>query len=402
MALLTKKSGVVDLTYQITKPFIKNNQQEELYQLAASLADDFQARASLVDETGTFPFQNFKELKEAQYLKLTVPKNYGGNHISLYELLLLQERIAEGDASTALCIGWHLGVIYDLREKRLWKEPQFEKLCRNIVEQKVLINRAATEPATGSPTRGGKPETIAHKRNGKWILNGRKTFTSMAVALDFSLITATLEETEEVGVFLVDHKQKGVNVEENWDMLGMRGTRSDDLVLNEVELPLDSLVELDSPNLNEIPRAWLLHIPACFLGVAIAARNYAVDFAEQYQPNSLPHPIKDVPEVQRKIGEIELELLKARHVLYNIAYRWDTEPEKRKEMGGELAAAKHIAVNSANRVVDLAMRVVGAQSLKRSNPLQRYYRDVRAGIHNPPMDDAVISLLAKKAFRKER
>jgi alkylation response protein AidB-like acyl-CoA dehydrogenase len=97
---------------------------------------------------------------------------------------------------------------------------------------------------------------------------------------------------------------------------------------------------------------------------------------------------------------MDLELLKARHVLYSVAQRWDTEPDKREGMGGELAAAKHIAVNSANKVVDLAMRIVGAKSLQKSNPLQRYYRDVRAGLHKPPMDDAVISLLAKQALQQ--
>ncbi|MFP9202776.1 acyl-CoA dehydrogenase family protein, partial [Enterococcus faecalis] len=64
----------------------------------------------------------------------------------------------------------------------------------------------------------------------------------------------------------------------------------------------------------------------------------------------------------------------------------------------ELGAAKHIVTNAALSVVDKAMRIVGAKSLERTNPLQRYYRDVRAGLHNPPMDDAVIHKLAAEAF----
>lgn len=67
-------------------------------------------------------------------------------------------------------------------------------------------------------------------------------------------------------------------------------------------------------------------------------------------------------------------------------------------MGPELAAVKHSVTNSSLKVVDLAMRVVGAGSLSIKNPLQRYYRDVRAGLHNPPMDDMTIKLLAKNAI----
>jgi alkylation response protein AidB-like acyl-CoA dehydrogenase len=121
-----------------------------------------------------------------------------------------------------------------------------------------------------------------------------------------------------------------------------------------------------------------------YIGIAQAASAYAVQFASEYSPNTLPGPIKDVPEVQRKVGEIELEIFKAREVLFSVARKWVLNPNNRLHMNHELAAVKHIATNSANRVVDLAMRVVGARSLSEKSPLQRYFRDVRAGLHNPP------------------
>ncbi|WP_314733404.1 acyl-CoA dehydrogenase family protein [Anaerobacillus sp. CMMVII] len=68
-------------------------------------------------------------------------------------------------------------------------------------------------------------------------------------------------------------------------------------------------------------------------------------------------------------------------------------------MRAELGAVKHSVVNHAIKIVDLAMRVTGARSLSEKNPLQRYYRDVRAGLHNPPMDDATILLLADDAIQ---
>ena len=69
-------------------------------------------------------------------------------------------------------------------------------------------------------------------------------------------------------------------------------------------------------------------------------------------------------------------------------------------MTNELGAVKYTITNSAIDIVDKAMRIVGAKSLQRQNPLQRYYRDVRAGLHNPPMDDVTILKLAQTAIQK--
>ncbi|MCA1064267.1 acyl-CoA/acyl-ACP dehydrogenase [Rossellomorea aquimaris] len=384
------------------EPYIQNDRQRKLLELAGGLADVFSERGEGYDREDVFPYENFNDLKKKGYGTLTLPKEYGGEEISLYELVMIQERLATGDAATALSIGWHLGGLMEMTENRIWDEEVFKGLCEEIVTNKALINRAATEPATGSPTRGGLPQTKAVKTEKGWLLNGRKTFTSMARVLDYSLVSATIGDSEEKGFFLVNHHVQGVKVEETWDTISMKGTGSDDLVLLDVELPLSALVERDSVNprgKNDVPKAWLLHIPACYIGVAIAARNYAVRFAKEYSPNSLPGPIKDVPEVQRKIGEIELELFKARQILYSVADKWGREPAKRRNMASELASVKHVVTNSAFHIVDEAMRIVGARSLFRSNPMQRYYRDVRAGLHNPPMDDMVISLLAKDALK---
>jgi alkylation response protein AidB-like acyl-CoA dehydrogenase len=383
--------------------YLQNDRQRKLLEMTGELADAFSARAERFDREETFPFENFSDIKKSDYVSLSIPKEYGGEEISLYELVMLQERLATGDAATSLSIGWHLGGLMELSENRPWKEGTFKSLCAKVIEDKALINRAATEPATGSPTRGGLPETKAVQTEEGWKLNGRKTFTSMARVLDYSLVSARLGETEEKGFFLIDHSQEGVSIEETWDTISMKGTGSDDLILRDVAVSRNALVERDSDTCHsreELPKAWLLHIPACYIGVAIAARNEAITFAKEYSPNSLPGPIKDVPEVQRKIGEIELELFKARRILYSVADKWDKEPDKRHEMAAELASVKHIVTNSAFRIVDTAMRIVGARSLFKSNPMQRYYRDVRAGLHNPPMDDMVISMLAGKALKE--
>ncbi|SHM53806.1 acyl-CoA dehydrogenase family protein [Gracilibacillus kekensis] len=361
------------------------------------LSEIFAERANQVDEDALFPHENFEDIKENGLLALTVPKEYGGSGIDLVEFLQVQQQLAKGDGPTALSLGWQLGVILEQAENRNWSKENFEKVSRLIVEERALINLAQTEKATGSPSRGGIPTTIAKKEQNGWRINGAKSFTSMAVALDYSIVTVDVNQTGTKGYVLIDHSLPGVKVNETWDSISMRATKSDDLILENVFVAEDALLFEETPQ-KPFPKGWYLQIPAVYLGIAEAARDYAIKFASDFQPITLPHPIKEVPEVRRKIGEIELELVKAREVLYGVATKWVEHPETRSQLGAELQAAKHIVTNSANTIVDLAMRIVGARSLSAKNPLQRHFRDVRAGLHNPPTDDAIVYNLAKNVL----
>ncbi|PLS18162.1 acyl-CoA dehydrogenase [Bacillus sp. M6-12] len=375
-------------------PFFRTKEQKEMIQELESVIRNFSGRAQELDETGAFPFKNIEELKKSGYTKLTLPKQYGGQGGSLYDYLLAQERIARECGPTALSIGWHVGIVLNLTEKKTWKPEALRELFQEV-SKGALLNSAASEPQTGSPTRGGRPATTAVKQGKSWIINGRKNYTSMAPVLDYFLVSAWVPEEETIGWFLIHREVPGVSIDDTWDMISMQGTGSHDLVLENVAVEDKYFVERQSG--IKKGEGWLLHIPACYIGIAAAARDYAIEFAKTHSPNSLPGPIRDLPNVQRTIGEIEIQLKQARHFLYSVAEKWENT-ENRELLTTDLAAVKFSVTNSAISIVDKAMRVVGAKSLQRNNPLQRYYRDVRAGLHNPPMDDAVITMAAKSVL----
>lgn len=385
----------------MTISFAKTDRHQELINLVGGLADKFSETADYYDRSGKFPFEHINQLKKIGYHLYSLPSAHGGKEISLYEFLLMQERLAEGNASTALAIGWHLGVLIELGENTRLKKEVYEYLV-NKVRQGSLINRANTEPQTGSPTRGGRPQTSASKKGNHWIITGKKTYTTMAPALDLFIVTAAIEGSQTVGEFLIPKETLGVSIEESWHTISMRGTGSHTLVLDKVSVPDYSLIDTVAGRKTMV-NGWWLFIPACYLGIANAARNYAVQFAKTHSPNSIKGTIQDLPNVQRLIGSLELDLIQARHFLYSVADKWDLTPiSERKHIAHELSAVKHAVTNTAISVVDQAMRVVGAQSIFEENPLQRYYRDVRAGLHNPPMDDATITLLASHAFASSK
>ncbi|WP_146553183.1 acyl-CoA dehydrogenase family protein [Rummeliibacillus sp. SL167] len=381
----------------VLKNFIQNSEQQHVIDQLNSLKEAIQQRGEYADRENTFPLDNFKDLSSIQYNQLTLPKEYGGKGFGIYDMILFQETLASFDGATALAIGWQLSVVGEIYEKKIWSEEHLKQFAKEIVNDHALVNRAVSEAITGSPTRGGRPGTNAELIDGKWHITGRKSFTTLSYALTHFLTAAWIEEKNTVGFFLIPSHTEGVSIEENWDVLSMRGTASHDLVLDHIVLPKDALVEInDGPRGNNV-NGWVLHIPAVYLGIAQAARDYALHFANTYSPNSLPGPIAELPHVQEKIGLIELKLLNARHFLYSVASKFE-DPATHATITDELGAAKYIVVNSAIEIVDLAMRIVGAKSLQTSNPLSRYYRDVRAGLHNPPMDDMTIAKLAKRAL----
>ncbi|MBO7745066.1 acyl-CoA/acyl-ACP dehydrogenase [Paenibacillus sp. MWE-103] len=375
--------------------YIRNEKEEARVRKIEALAARFAERAERHDREGSFPFDNFADLREAGYLSITVPKEYGGEEASLRELVLLQERLAYGDGSTALAVGWHVGQLLHLRTTRKWPDAAFAGLCRDIVADGAMINTFASEAATGSPSRGGRPETAAvPAEGGGWRITGRKTFSTLSPILDRFVVTAYIPDEDATGEFLV-RRGDGVTIVETWDTLGMRATGSHDVVLDGAYAAPEC--RLTGKGTDD-GAGWMLHIPACYMGIAFAARDFALNFARTYRPNTMDKPIAALPPVQQQIGEMEIALRSARALLYEAADRWDREPEGRTSLKPELGLAKYAVTNNALRIVDLAMRIVGGASLSRSHPLERYYRDVRAGLHNPPMDNAVVANLAAAAL----
>lgn len=425
--------------------FVRNEREAKLVDWADRLAERFAERAAKHDREGSFPFENFEELKAAGYAKLTLSEQQGGDGVSLYEWLLVQERIARGDGSTALSAGWHGGMMLHYRETDIWPEPSYSNFCRDVAGSGAMINKFASERATGSPTRGGRPQTIAVRADGGWKLSGRKTYSTLSPLLTDYIVSAGIENSPEVGDFIIRlgaqggeaasssaspfdadgtflpdieeiaqraqaseqraaelREAAGVTLEETWDTLGMRATGSHDIVLDEVFVPDEQVMGIYAPGQSKSSvddgDGWMLHIPACYLGIAYAARDYALNFAKNYTPNSLKEPIATLPHIRQWIGQIDSELRLARTALYDIADRWDRLPDERSTMRPEFGWVKYNATHLAAQVVDKAMKIVGGASLSRSVPLERYYRDVRAGLHNPPMEDAVLQSLARTAL----
>jgi alkylation response protein AidB-like acyl-CoA dehydrogenase len=377
--------------------------------LARDLAGRFAERAAQHDREGSFPFKNFEDLRDAGFMRLTVPRTHGGFEASLRDYLDVQEELAGGDGSTALAFMMHAKLFGQQRDGPSYPEHWFAEFCRGAVEHGWTCNTVATEEGLGSPAGGGTPATVARPVEGGWVLDGRKTFTTMAPILHYFIVLAGIEVPgdgpPEIGNFVVYRDDPGVRIEPTWDSLGMRATGSDDFVLESCRIPADRLVTRRGAGLPEARAAaglaWFaLGIAATTIGVARAALDYAAGFARERTPNN-QQTIAEFPGVRTRLARAALLIHRSGVLVDDAARAWETRNEAAAGAAGLLAPVERIAaakidtLNNCIEAVDLCMRVVGGVSLDRRRPIERYYRDVRAGLHNPPLEDRALEMLAR-------
>ncbi|MEN9938737.1 MAG: hypothetical protein RLZZ387_5316 [Chloroflexota bacterium] len=386
--------------------------QQRVVALADDLAARFARRAELCDRDGAFPQENYADLAASGYLRLVVPTEYGGEGADLLDLVLAQEHLARGDGGTAMAVDMTVHMIGRLRETRAWPEPLFAEVCRAIAEEGALINAAATEPELGSPSRGGLPATAATPVEGGYRVTGRKLFVSMAPALRYFVVSVALPPADDAPLgatanVIIERGVPGLHLEDTWsDALSLRTSGSYDVVLEDVFVAEDRVVDRQPvgqapvlSNKSPVSLAWFaLTLSAVYLGIGQAASDAIRAYARSRVPTALGRPIATLPNIQRHVGEIEIPLAAARAVLHQTARRWVERPDLRERMSPEVATAKYLCTNAAATATDQALRIAGGFGITRRLPLERYFRDARAGLTHPPNDDAALEMVGRAAL----
>jgi len=381
---------------------------QRLVALAGRLADDFATRADEHDRENTFPFENFEAMKEANYTSLPIPEELGGLGGTLLDLCLCQERLARGDASTALAVNMHLFAIGSMAEQAAMTNPQGMLMAGMLAQQHWIIGGGFTEAEIGG--NWGFPTTKAVRQDHEgvpgFVLNGRKTFTSMAPIIDFFAInTSTTDEDGKpvIGMFTVPRATEGIEIVETWDTMSMRATASHDMVIKDAWVPAASLVGMREPGDADVGANIILSwfcgsVGSVYLGVAIGARDFAYDWAKTRKPVLFERPISHFPGVQFHAADIEIELAAARAVVRQTVQEWLDGGLRERDDLARIVLMKYIATNTAVRVVDQAMGIVGAPGIFRRHPMQRFYRDVRPGPFHPMTNDVARELIGKTAL----
>jgi alkylation response protein AidB-like acyl-CoA dehydrogenase len=362
--------------------------------LAKELANAFAKRAAEADKRGELSSEDVQDLKTSGYLGLSVPRALGGYGASLRDCVAAQLELAQGSGSTALVAVMTLHLMGYVRETQPWPLSLYEHLCHEVATG-ALINAVASEPRLGSPSRGGLPDTFVEKQGDTLVVNGHKTWVTGGKHLDHLLVRLRLNE-DAVNVW-IPASTPGLRWENTWaDSLSLRASDSHDLYLENVRVPEQHILE--TPQTKSAPNIWFpLLIAATYLGIALAARNETIRYALERVPTALGKAIATLPDVQRKIGEIDLALQTAQTFLLHTASEWSGKGDAQTFLP-KAVAAKHLSIETALQVTDKALRLVGAAGLGKDLGLERYFRDVRAGLMHPPSAEAGLELIGRTAL----
>ncbi len=367
--------------------------QSELLALAATLGrDKFAPRAGQVDRDAVFPFENYADMQQAGLLRICVPQQYGGWGADFATYVMVAAEIGRHCGATALTLNMHVsstmwtGFIADdldmTPEQRSSHEEHRVMHYRRIVEQGKIYSQPFSE---GGAAAAGKAPfgTLARKVQGGYVVNGKKIFASLAGAADYYGILCTLDTpgaTQRDALYLaVDRTLPGVTVSGDWDPLGMRGTVSRNLVFEDVFVPESERLMpegLYAQAASRWPHMFATLSPT-YMGIAQAAYDFTVQYLRGEVPGTPAVKRRMYPTKQVAVAEMKVKLEQTRAIFLQNARAARVDPSKEIRLG--LYAAHYTIMENANDICRLAVRTCGGQSMLKSLPLERMYRDSRCG-----------------------
>lgn len=368
--------------------------------LTESLIDRCGQRAAGYDRDNRFFSEDFEELRQAGYLLLTVPREFGGHGLSLLQTCHEQRRLAYRAPATALATNMHLSWVGVAADLYRLGDTSLTWLLEEAAAGEVF---AAGHGEVGNDLPGLLSTATAERVDGGYRFTGRKMFGSLSPVWTrlgiHAMDTSDPEHPMVVHAFM-PRDAEGYEIKQTRDTLGMRAARCDDTILNGTFVP-DRYIGrtvpagvLD-PFLSSI-FAWAdLMFGNVYYAIALRARDLAVASARKRTALAVSRTMAYHPEIQHMAAQISLEIEAVGPHLDQIARDWSDGVDHGQSWASKIVAARYHAVESAKRVVDLAMDISGGAGMFKTNELERLYRDVRAGGFHPANAALVHEIVGK-------
>ena len=342
--------------------------------LARELAPRFAARAAAYDAEDRFVAENFAELRAHHAFSAGVPAELGGGGASYRDLCEMLRLLAHGCSATALAFSMHTHILASTVWRWRHQGAPVEPFLRRVAaEELVLVSTGGSDFLNGSGT--------AEKVEGGYRVNARKIFGSGSPSGHVLMTMAVYEDPKDgptVLHFPVPMDAPGVKVCDNWRTLGMRGTGSNDVLLENVFVP-DAAVGVRRPPGRWVPVFYVIYsvafplVYSVYLGVAEAARDLAVREAGRRRAEAT---------TQMLAGELDTELTVARLAVKSMIDAADTD---RIDVNttNTVAIGRTLAGKAVVRACEKAMELAGGAGFYRALGLERLFRDAQAARYHP-------------------
>lgn len=325
--------------------------------------------AASIDINEEIPQDLINKLADIGLLGTAFPEKYGGGGFGEYGFCIAQEEITKACGSTAAFIGAHQSIgtnaIYiggseDLKQKYM----------PDLTSGKKIAAFALTEPEAGSDAFN--LQTNAKFDGTKWILNGQKLWiTNAGIADIFSVFART-----EKGItgFVVEKNFPGVIIGPNEKKLGIKGSATNSLTFENVEVPKDNIIGTDGRGFAIAMKtldAGRIGIGAPSLGAAKEMLRLSVEFAGQRK--QFDQPISKFQAIQFMIADMTTKIYAMESILYRAAEKYDNN----ENVMQDAAIVKLFCSEAVSEVADMALQIHGGMGFSKELPIERFYRDAR-------------------------
>jgi len=382
-----------DPRYSITgSGYPLDGRQRALLALADELGPRFAERAERYDRDASFPFENYADLRQAGLLGLCVPERFGGKGADFKTYSLVSATLGKYCGATALTFNMHAcstlwpGVLADDLDMTPGQRDEHEQRRAVHFERVVKHGAVYAQPfSEGSAAAAGRAPfgTTAAKVEGGWVVNGKKIFASLAGAADYYGVLCTENKPElsmrDTLYLAVPGKAPGLAVTGDWDPLGMRGTVSRTLVFKDVFVP-DEATMMPRGVYFQAASRWphmFTTLSPTYMGIAIAAYEFTVRYLRGEIAGMPPVKRRMYPTKQLAVAEMWIRLEQTRALFLRMLADARVDPPKDARL--RAYATQFSIMENANELCRLAIRTCGGQSMLKSLPLERLYRDSRCG-----------------------
>ncbi len=372
---------------------VPKSRQEELILLVRKLGQEkFAPRAARHDRDATFPFENYDDLRRHRLLGLCVPEAYGGLGADFQTYCLVSAELGRWCGATALTFNMHAssalwtGPLADELEMTPAERTELESLRSEHFRRVVVDGAIYAQPfSEGSAAAAGKAPvgTIATKVEGGWIINGKKIFASLSGAADYYGVLCTEDKPErsmrDTLYIAVPADVQGLTVTGDWDPLGMRGTVSRTLLMKDVFVADQAQLMprgLYFQAASKWPHMFLTLAPT-YMGIAQAAYDFTLKYLRGEVEGQPPVKRRMYPTKQIAVAEMFIMLQQTRALFERTIAEAKVNPSKEERL--RCYATQFTIMENANEICRLAIRTCGGQSMLKSLPLERLYRDSRCG-----------------------
>ncbi|WIB31372.1 acyl-CoA dehydrogenase family protein [Curtobacterium sp. MCSS17_005] len=356
-------------------------------------------RAPGYDAANAFCTEDLDELRAAGYLRIGVPVEQGGAGLGLRATARVQRALAQAAPATALGLGMHQVWVQAARAVRARGESFLQAVTDHAADDHLLAF-GVSEPGNDAVLFDSST-TAEPDGDGGYRFTGTKVFTSLAPAWDvmsvFGKDTSGPEPRLVHGFVL--RSDGDVEHLDDWDTLGMRATQSRTTKLLGVQVPADRIVRSLPVGPNQDPlvfgifASFELLIASVYAGIAERAIALAAT-AVAGRTGADGTPRSQDPDVRRAIADLRGSVDAITLQVDSLARSVDELDDLGARWFPLLVGTKARAVDTAQHVVDEAMRVVGGSAFRSSSELARLARDVRAGQYHPSSWDSAARTIA--------